>query len=155
MPAWKRMLCAIDFSPPSRIALLQAAELAATRGSELSLLHVREIPPMRAQLGMTPSPPEAYEAETNEAWRQLERAGKDAEEISKAHVAVEMVEGVPVEHILRVARERAVDVIVLGTHGRTGLRRAVLGSVAESVVRRAPCSVLVVRPEELIEARPD
>jgi nucleotide-binding universal stress UspA family protein len=154
MPAWRKILCAIDFSPPSRFALLQAAELTGTHGSELVLLHVREIPPVRAQLGLAPSPPGSYEAEAADAWRQLERAGKTAEEIARAHVGVQMVEGSPVDDILRIARESEADLVVLGTHGRTGLRRAMLGSVAESVVRRAPCSVLVVPPEELIAARP-
>jgi nucleotide-binding universal stress UspA family protein len=155
MPVWKKILCAIDFSPPSRFALLQAAELAGSHGSELVLLHVREVPAVRAQLGLVPPPLESYESEAADAWRQLERAGKAAEGIARSHVGVQMVEGSPVEDILRIAREREADLVVLGTHGRTGLRRAMLGSVAESVVRRAPCSVLVVRPEELIAARPD
>ncbi|HET7753042.1 MAG TPA: universal stress protein [Anaeromyxobacteraceae bacterium] len=150
MPAWKKILCATDFSPPSRIALLQAAELAAANDAQLWLLHVREAASARPQLGMMPSPPEAYEVERGEAWRQLERAGAEATVLAKSHVGVEMIEGSPIEEILRAAREREVDVIVLGTHGRTGVRRAVLGSVAELVVRRAPCSVLVVRPEELL-----
>ena len=155
MPVWKKILCAIDFSPPSRVALLQAAELAALHGAELSLLHVREIPNVRAQLGMMPSPPEAYDLLLNESWNQLQRAGTEAEAIARAKVALELVEGTPVDEIVRSARDREVDVVVLGTHGRTGVRRAVLGSVAERVVRHAPCSVLVVRPEELIAATGD
>jgi nucleotide-binding universal stress UspA family protein len=155
MPVWKRILCAIDFSPPSRVALLQAAELAAQHGAGLTVLHVREVPSARAQIAMLPSPPEAYEAQTGELWRQLERAGKDAELLAKAPVAVTMVEGTAVEEIVRAGREREVDLIVVGTHGRTGLRRAVLGSVAEGLVRRAPCSVLVARPEELIAPAAD
>jgi nucleotide-binding universal stress UspA family protein len=150
MPVWKKILCATDFSAPSRVALLQAAELAASCHAELLVLYVQEIPPARAQLGMMPSPPDAYELQMGEAWRQLERSGAEAEAIAKARVPVQMVEGPAPEEIVRIAREHAVDVIVVGTHGRTGVKRAVLGSVAELVVRRAPCSVLVVRPETLL-----
>jgi nucleotide-binding universal stress UspA family protein len=152
MPVWKNILCAIDFSTPSRFALLQAAELAASHGAELRVLHVREIPPIRAQLGMLP-PPEEYDA--GELWRQLERARVDVAEINRVNAAVEMAEGTPADHIVRIARERDVDLVVLGTHGRTGLRRAVIGSVAEQVVRRAHCSVLVARPEALVDTRAD
>lgn len=152
MPVWKKILCATDFSPPSRVAVLQAAELAASFHAELLLLHVQEIPATRAQLGMMPSPPEAYELRMGEAWRQLERAGAEVEAIAKIHVSVQQVEGPAPEEIVRIAREKEVDLVVVGTHGRKGVKRAVLGSVAELVVRRAPCSVLVVRPEALIAA---
>jgi nucleotide-binding universal stress UspA family protein len=152
MPVWKKILCAIDFSPPSRVAMLQAAELAASCHAELLLLHVQEIPAARAQLGMMPSPPEAYELRMGEAWRQLERSAAEVEAIAKVHVSVQQVEGPAPEEIVRIAREKEVDLVVVGTHGRKGVKRAVLGSVAELVVRRAPCSVLVVRPEALIAA---
>lgn len=152
MPVWKKILCAIDFSPPSRVAMLQAAELAASCHAELLLLHVQEIPAARAQLGMMPSPPEAYELRMGEAWRQLERSAAEVAAIAKVHVSVQQVEGPAPEEIVRIAREKEVDLVVVGTHGRKGVKRAVLGSVAELVVRRAPCSVLVVRPEALIAA---
>ena len=156
MPIWKKILCAIDFSPPSRDALLRAAELAASSNAELLLLHVQEIPAVRAGLGMMSSPPEApYETALGEAWKQLEHSGADAEAIAKARVPVQMVRGPAPDEIVRVARENQVELIVIGTHGRTGVKRAVLGSVAELVVRRAHCSVLVVRPEEPIAVTPD
>jgi universal stress protein A len=65
-------------------------------------------------------------------------------------VAVEtrIVTGTPVEQILRLAKELAVDLIIMGTHGRTGFSHVFMGSVAETVVRRAPCPVLTVRPRE-------
>jgi nucleotide-binding universal stress UspA family protein len=147
MPVWKKILCAIDFSPPSRDALLQAAELAASSDAELLLLHVQEVPAVRAGLGMMPSPSEApYEIALGEAWKQLEHSGGNAEALAKARVPVQMVQGRAADEIVRIAREKQVDVIVVGTHGRTGLSRAALGSVAELVVRRAACSVVVVRP---------
>lgn len=154
MPVWKRIVCAIDFSAPSRAALVQAAELAS-RGAELTLVHVQEIPAVRRQLGMLPNPPLAYEAEVDEAWKQLKRAGTEAEAIAHSPVPLVMLEGSPVDEVVRVARDHRADLLVVGTHGRTGVRRAVLGSVAEQIVRRAGCSVLVVRPEALVEERPD
>jgi nucleotide-binding universal stress UspA family protein len=148
MPVWRKILCAIDFSPPSRDALLKASELAASSQAELLLLHVQEIPAVRAGLGMMPPPPKApYELALGEALKELEHSGADAAVIAKARVPVQMAQGSAPDEIVRVARERQVNVIVLGTHGRTGVKRAVLGSVAELVVRRAPCSVVVVRPE--------
>ena len=61
-----------------------------------------------------------------------------------------MTVGAPVTEILRTARLKDADVIVMGTHGRTGLTRMVMGSVTEQVLRRAPCPVLTVRPAEVL-----
>lgn len=66
-------------------------------------------------------------------------------------IAVYVTTGHPAERIVALATEVDADTIVLGTHGRTGLRRIVLGSVAEEVLRRAPCTVLVVRPRDFLE----
>jgi nucleotide-binding universal stress UspA family protein len=63
-------------------------------------------------------------------------------------VQPEVGEGVPAEEIIRVARERDVDLIVMGTHGHTGLAHVLLGSICDKVVRRAPCPVLTVRHPE-------
>lgn len=63
-------------------------------------------------------------------------------------VRIEVVAGDPASEILRRARTHGIDLVVVGTHGRTGLKHLVLGSVAERVVRQAPCPVLVVRSKE-------
>lgn len=70
---------------------------------------------------------------------------------SLERIAVYVTTGHPAERIVALATEIDADAIVLGTHGRTGLRRIVLGSVAEEVVRRAPCTVLVVRPRDFLD----
>lgn len=89
----------------------------------------------------------AIERSENEA-RGIVEAVADAG--TKVGVAVDprIVTGTPVEQIVRLAKELSVDLIIMGTHGRTGISHVFLGSVAEKVVRRAPCPVLTVRPRE-------
>jgi len=79
-----------------------------------------------------------------------ERLHKCISEDTRKNIEVEtiVIEGVPFAEIIKKAREYKVDLIVLGTHGRTGLSHAIMGSVAEKVVRKAPCPVLTIRHPE-------
>ena len=140
----RRLLCATDFSPASRPAFALALGLAKRDRARLFLLHVL----------MPPSPflgdqlPASYVDLMVRARREVERRlGVLAAQARKAGVRVEagFVEGVPADEILRAARKRQADLIVIGTHGRTGLGRLFMGSVAERVLLRAPVPVLTVR----------
>src|SRR5262245_2111708 len=123
----RTVLFATDFSEASRIAGRTAAEIARHFGSRLHVLHV--VPPVT-----DPSPPpESLRAAAAELGAGLS-------------VVTAIASGRPAARIVDYARRHAVDLIVLGTHGRTGVSRAILGSVAEAVVRLARCRVLTVPP---------
>jgi len=147
MVSWLKVLCAVDFSKGSGATLEAAADLARRHQAELTVLHVREPPPTAAATGFAP-PPAPSEAESIEIGRQLDRWRAEAARMTGGEVRGEVANGSPASEIVRLAREGSFDLVVVGTHGRTGLRRLVLGSVAERVVREAHCPVLVVRPPE-------
>ncbi len=128
----RQILFPTDFSPPSEAAQRVAAELARETGATLHVIHV--VPPVT-----DPSLP-------------AERLTKLAQDIGGGlSLTTALLDGYAGREIVRYARERHIELIVVGTHGRTGLSRAILGSVAESVVRLAPCPVLTV-PAALFEA---
>lgn len=141
------ILVGVDFSDGSRAALDHAAYIAKHVGANLHLLHVWQVPELalpseRATLGPFDSLAGLAEAQ---AARQLEEFVSKARErgivVGRAFAEI----GVPSTTIVGVAERHKYDLIVLGTHGRTGVAHAVLGSVAERVVRHAPCPVLTVR----------
>ena len=139
MSEWRRICCPVDFSPSSRAAVAEAVSLARSVGGEILLLHVR---PSAGIPGGTPfAPPE--HAEPADPAHLLEEWTAEAQRTVPT-TSVE-VSGDAATEIARFAAEFRCDLLVMGTHGRTGLRHLALGSVAEAVVRTAPCSVLVVR----------
>jgi len=144
MPAWKTICCAVDFSQSSRLALEEAADLARRFAAELILVHVYQAPRAASET-LFVSPPAIYEELMGEAEKKLEAWRRDAEHLAGLKVTAVMPSGHAAEEILRFARERSVDLIVLGTHGRRGVRHFVVGSVAEQVVRQACATVLVAR----------
>jgi nucleotide-binding universal stress UspA family protein len=123
----REVLFATDFSEPSRLAGQPAAELARHFGARLHVLHV--VPPVT-----DPTPAHAA----------LRAAA--AELGTGLSIVTAVASGRTASQIVDYARRYAVELIVLGTHGRTGVSRAILGSVAEAVVRRASCRVLTVPP---------
>jgi nucleotide-binding universal stress UspA family protein len=137
----KRILVPIDFSNTSRKALRYAVPIAKQFGAKLTLLHVIELP------GYTGDP--AYVGyDLPGTQRNLNRQLKDlAARILPPDIrASTLVEvGVGFDTITRVARDRSADLIVITTHGYTGLKHVLMGSTAERVVRHAKCPVLVVR----------
>jgi universal stress protein A len=152
MMAWKRICCAVDFEVQSRVAMAQAADLATRLDAELTLVHVAVSPPDAASDVLVSSRGLArVEAEEHEA--TLARWRADAERLAGRPVSAHVLQGEPVAEIVRHAREGRCDLLVLGTHGRAGMSRLVLGSVAERVARRSPCPVLVVHDHEAIEGR--
>ena len=131
-----RILVPIDFSPPSEAALARGRELADTFDAELHLLHIAENPFLRAVVSDSQSLEEAPR-------RWLQDRLTDGERRRGAVTVVEQSDE-PADAILRYAKSANVDLIVMGTNGRTGLARLALGSVTEAVVRKAPCPVLTV-----------
>jgi nucleotide-binding universal stress UspA family protein len=140
MTAFQTILVPTDFSKHSDSSLRFAIRLARDCGARLRLLHVVEPPLYSGELGMTlPTPPESLAV--------LEEKLRKRAETEGAGVPFDtmVVEGSPAREILRVADEAACDLIVLSTHGRTGLRRVLLGSVAEEVIRHATRPVLTLK----------
>jgi nucleotide-binding universal stress UspA family protein len=129
-----------DFSENSEFAFRVACALARDYKARLLLLHI--IPPPMVVYAGGPVPAETWPSieEVEEKLRQLKGHAHGA------RVETQIMEGDPVDMILRAAEETHSDVIVMGTHGRTGLGRLLLGSVAESVIRKAPCPVLSAKP---------
>lgn len=149
---WKRVCCAVDLSEPSRIAMREAAGVARRDGAELHLVHaVPQI--IQAESNVLTSSRGLLEAEAQEGTRALAEFKKEAEGITGSAVRAEVVSGDAAAEVARYAREHGADLLVVGTHGRTGLARIAVGSVAERIVREAPCAVLVVRNCPTLEAR--
>ena len=142
----RRILHPTDFSSASRAAFAKAVDMAKANRAELVLLHVMApVVPMVGDGYVAPNVYEEIEASARaEAQKQL---GKLAARAKKAGVrtSVVLLEGVPHEQITRAARGKRADLVVLGTHGRTGLAKFFLGSVAGRVVSTAACPVLTVR----------
>lgn len=143
MSEWKNICCAVDFSDESRFAMEEAAALATRSDGGLAVIHVvAGPPPYEARL---PYRSELSPMHASDLARQLEDWRKAAEGIAKTPVSASLLKGAAVDEILRFAREGRYDVLVLGTPGVLGCERIVFGSVAEAVIRRTPCSVVVAR----------
>jgi len=127
----KTILYPTDFSSYSNQAYFHAIALAETHGASLTILYV-----------YTPAPNEGNGAGRRHWQEQLEQIRPVDPQIPVHHV---LLEGDPATEIVRYARDAGFNLIVMGTHGRTGLERQLLGSVTEQVMREAPCSVLVVK----------
>jgi len=141
MLAIKNILHPTDFSQPAASAFLLARSLAKDHGARIILLHVVETP-IVGPAGMVPFPPPAPPIDREGLRTQLEAIASAYPEL---RIECRLAENQPASAILDVARESGCDVIVMGSHGRTGLSRLLMGSVAEQVVRRATCPVLTVK----------
>ena len=139
-----KILVATDFSPCARAAGQYALELAARLDATLTLLHVYRIPAYPVPDGMIYPGPEAVATLLTESQRSLERERAALATPRGARIDVRATEGNSWEEIVSLARREKYELIVVGTHGRTGLAHLLLGSVAESVVRHASCPVLTV-----------
>ena len=145
----QRILLPTDFSEYSAAARMYACAFAQQFGAELHVLHViQDLAPLVPEPGAALAPPVDYlrELELN-ANAMLERA-IDANWAAGKSIVKVVRQGPPFLEIVRYAQEANIDLIVLGTHGRGGLAHMLLGSVAEKVVRKAPCPVLTVRHPE-------
>ncbi|GEJ59079.1 universal stress protein [Anaeromyxobacter diazotrophicus] len=144
---WMKVLCPIDFSDPARAAMRAAVEVCRLTGGELTLFHAYELPGYTLPEGSVVASPKMLQDLSDQAEVHLAEWKKLAEGMGAAKVRVEKGIGEPALSVVELAQERGFDLIVVGTHGRTGLRHALLGSVAERVVRRAGCPVLTIHPE--------
>jgi nucleotide-binding universal stress UspA family protein len=136
------ILVPIDGSPASVTALSEAVLLAGDLGAEIEVVHVTP----EALEGSTPSATAVPEEEAAEEMADdMEEAIASAERTLHERLRRREVTGDPIAKILEVAAEDDADLIVMGTHGRLGRIHALVGSVAEAIVRNAPCPVLTVR----------
>jgi len=141
MSNFKTILHPTDFSPSASEALNIANSLARQQGAKLILLHVAQRP-ITSVGGMPVPPPPPPVIDWPALQAQLNALAADTKIDS---VEARVVEGDPAGAIVDLAREAGADVIVIGSHGRTGLGRLLMGSVAEHVVRKASCPVLTVK----------
>jgi nucleotide-binding universal stress UspA family protein len=142
----KKILVPVDFSENSRIALDWAMSFADKLDAKVILFHALDMPAELKERA------ERHKLLNKDAQKRVkEEAGKyllafaDKYDEDRISVAPEIAEGKPFVEIIKAARNYDVDLIVMGTHGRTGLQKMLIGSVAEKVVRKAPCPVLTVK----------
>lgn len=148
MTIFRRILVPVDFSLHADEALRLAAQLSRLCEAPLTVLHVYEIRVYPILDGMIAPSPDQLAQLFGESQKLVERTVDQARAAGAFRVDGDQVEGAPFAEIVRYARTHEHDLIVMGTHGHTGLRHALLGSVAEKVVRKAPCAVLTVRLAE-------
>ena len=145
--SWSQILVPTDFSEPAATALDSALDLASVLGAGVTILHAyhlvipMSVPPTGGGFRMPASAARELRARAREAVEELveRRSGSGVEMTARA------VEAPPATAILSEAERIPADLIVMGTHGRSGLAHAFLGSVAERVVRMAGCPVLTMR----------
>jgi nucleotide-binding universal stress UspA family protein len=142
----RRIVCATDFSPSAASAVVAAARLAARQDADLVIAHVTATAAVEL-----PVPTDLARQLIDDATRGLAGAVREAMRAGATRASSRLLEGVPWEGVLEAARAERADLIVTGTRGRTGIRRAVLGSVAEKIVRHAPCSVLAVHEGDEVD----
>ena len=147
------VLCPVDFSPPSAAALRFAGELVEATHAGLTILHAHhwEAPPY-----FTPAQIAALNEQFGDAMREADRALEEfaARERPNLRARRIVVDAAPADAILRAAREDAADLVVMGTHGRSGFNRFLLGSVAERLLRESTIPVVTVRAPDAGAAGP-
>jgi len=144
VPTFKHILCPVDFSACSRHALTVATELTASSQAAIMLVHIWQVqaygaPECEVSGGV-------IQSLVDDAARTLGDWEASARAAGLPAARSQMVNGVAWNEIVKLLEgDRTYDLVVMGTHGRTGLKHVLVGSVAERVVRHAPCAVLVVR----------
>ena len=157
MIALKNILVATDFGPASEAALRYGRALAARFGARLHVLHVTEYLPLTAAYayGYTSLPPNIQQDIEASAAKQTQALLTDEERRTQLGIAATMTGNSPATAIVEYAKRHDIDLAVLGTHGRGALSHLLMGSVAERVVRMAPCPVLTVRDPQHEFVLPD
>ena len=144
MTEFRRILCAVDFSQPSERAFEYALALAARLGAQVNAVHVYQVPAYALADGVFEMPSEVVGELVSRIKEQLDQfvAAKARPGVNST---ASFCEGIPYVEIVRAAKDAAADMIVIGTHGRTGLNHLLVGSVAERVVRTSDIPVVTVR----------
>lgn len=143
----KKILCPVDFSKGSEQALAKAEELARALGAEVELMHAYQLPVLALPDSTVTVSPTFVADMTDRAQRALNKHRDDLAQHS-VHAHTKLVEGNPAEAVVRRAGEIGADMIVMGTHGRSGFKRFLLGSTCERVVRTSTVPVLTVHLPE-------
>lgn len=133
----QRILCPVDFSDSSDAALDVASKLARENGAKLFIVHVEEDPTI-VHPGLVGGLPPV-------AWKEKHRLSNTLPTATEVHFEHDLLVGNPAKEIVEFAKRNDIDLIVMGSHGVTGLARILLGSVAEGVVRRSPAPVLTLK----------
>ena len=143
----KKIMVPTDFSANAAHAYPYASELAKAFGAQLLVAYVSDLAAIPVGLGQFPVTWESLELDIKDF------AEQQFKEVRKAFdkdlpLETRQLEGTPFVELLQLAKEEAIDVIVVATHGHTGIQHLLLGSTAEKLVRKAPCPVLTVHPGE-------
>lgn len=148
MTTFNKLLCAIDFSEGSDVALRAAVRLATRFDAELVIAHALYTPVFTDDM---PYPTAVIQQLRDQAVRGLESATREAAELGAKRVSSLLLNGMPWAEVIEHSRvDRNIDLVVVGTHGRTGIKRFLLGSVAERIVRNASCSVIALHSENAL-----
>ncbi|HTM02089.1 MAG TPA: universal stress protein [Vicinamibacterales bacterium] len=153
-PTITRVLVPTDFSETSDAALDFARVIAETFGASLHLVHVFEDPFVAGAFAESYAalPPDMRTALIEDATTRLHQRLPECDR-NRFHATTEVVSGISASAIVEYARNHKIDLIVMGTHGRTGVAHVLMGSVAERVVRTATCPVLTVHAEQPVAVR--
>ena len=135
----KNIMCPVDFSEHSELALNYARFIAEATGATIHLVHAT-IPPVEYIQGYLEVKKE-IEEQRNHALQEL-----NSIDIPGVPVERHLLGGVPMDEVVKYADSNNIDLIVIPTHGRSGVMRLLMGSVAEEIVRKAPCPVMAVKP---------
>lgn len=153
MPQIHRIVCPIDFSSTSERAADYAVRLARQLGAAVHFVHAWETPAYALPDGAVLFGPEVVARITTELQKQMDACIARHAQIDVA-VKGHLVQGTPAREIVRMSGELGAELIVMGTHGRTGIAHLVLGSVAERVVRTSVVPVLTIPPDRTSALRP-
>jgi nucleotide-binding universal stress UspA family protein len=145
MTPFKRILVPVDFSPSANLAVESAIDLARRYDAALDLVYVYQSVAYALPDGYVLITPDQLNEILRVFETQLAAAKENAHKAGVAKVETALLQGYPINEILRRAEDRKAELIVMGTHGRSGIKRLVLGSVAENVLRSSSCPVLVIR----------
>ena len=135
----EKILVAVDGSPFSELAVDQAISLGGICNSEIFVISVVDLYPEQMEVA-----PALVEQMSKDVRTYLDKAKEKVDEADIPCETIVHMGGKPHQFIVQEAKEKGIDLIVMGTHGRTGIRRVLMGSVARNVIGHAPCPVLVV-----------
>ncbi|GBD88380.1 putative universal stress protein [bacterium BMS3Abin03] len=143
----KNILLPTDFSSRSKAAVEYAIELADQYKAKLHVLHVLEkTPPVLAIRSFDLSEEKILESINQEAQKSLDKTVEEIKNKAAVQIVPVIKKGIDFEEIVNYSEKEEIDIIVIATHGRTGLMHTLIGSVAEKVIRHAKCPVLVITP---------